>query len=528
MWLASAAGLLLAAPRPIWVHGSLAEVYSLSLAIGVAIVWVTLDLKEEWSDRKAFALALLGGLGVAHHRLLAVLLPVIGLYLLAPLWKRLKRGGWRWLAGSIGLFLAGFLPYVDMPLRVWRGATWVYGRPDTWDGFWFLFLGTEYQDWQKPDFNLPAVAAAAGDVARFLSAELTLPGLAVIGAASIAALAARRTRPAATLFGGLLLSHLLFSILVHKAVFLGADMMMPLLTSVVLLALGLSLLPGRWQIPATAALLGWAAFLVVRNYPFVVGLTRDPAGVEYIERVEGLEAPPGAVVMAPWGWRYFALSYAHRVEGRMSQWDIVDHRATFAELAPATTGSIYTAADTLFLFGPDWWAQLLGSPLRITSAGPGMVALSGPGTGLAPAQGDDVGAGLVPAHMIGDGIALVGWEVRPADAVGRTDIVLYWAAMRTPSADYSTFVHATDQEAIASPGDLLAGNDYASPVYGWYPTTRWQTGEVVREDHVLDIPPDRPVRTIFAGMYSRDAAGNFIPLGQIALRRVGEEWLAEP
>jgi len=65
--------------------------------------------------------------------------------------------------------------------------------------------------------------------------------------------------------------------------------------------------------------------------------------------------------------------------------------------------------------------------------------------------------------------------------------------------------------------DLVAQSDFAAPVYGWYPTSEWQPGEVVREDHTLDLPADRSVRSIFVGMYSRNAGGGFDQLGRLRL-----------
>ena len=76
-WLAGALALAFALTRSAWMHGSIAEVYSFSLAITVAILWVALDLVEGWDGRKAWLLALLSGIGVAHHRLIAVALPAV-------------------------------------------------------------------------------------------------------------------------------------------------------------------------------------------------------------------------------------------------------------------------------------------------------------------------------------------------------------------------------------------------------------------------------------------------------------------
>lgn len=515
-WLAWGASLLIAVLRPIWIHGSIPEVYSLSMVLSVAILWVTLDLYECWSDHRGWLLAFLGGLGAAHHRLIAILLIPVGLYLLASAWR--SKNFWRWLALSVPLFLAGFLPYLDMPLRVWLGSTWNYGRPDTWDGFWFIFWGKEVAGLQKPNFNPAMLAAAIRDVFRLFRSELTLPGLCFGLAGSCAALVARRTRSVSMLLIGMILSYVLFATAFHGAVLIEADLMLPLAALVILSAAGLSLLPNRWTILAGLLLCGWSVLLTILNYPIIYQLTHDPISINYLQQVEKLEAPDEAVVMAPWGARFFALAYAQRVEGRMTQWNIVDHRANFKELAQATTGRIYMAFDTLYVFDADWWTAHLGAPLRITSVGPNLIALTAQPLETAPKH----------VLLIGDNLALVHWEVSPLNSEGQTDVILYWTAIGTPATDYSTYIHVTDLDEITSPDDLIAQNDSSAPVYGWYPTSRWQPNEVVREDHIVFLSPNRSMRTIFAGMYSRDAHGNFIQLGRIALRNVEGAWVAQP
>ena len=515
-WLACGAGCLLTVMRPIWVHGSIPEVYSLSMVIGVTMVWLGLDLHERWSDGKGWVLAFVAGLGVAHHRLMAILLLAVGLWLVPVAYRR--KGFWRWLALAIVSFVAGFLPYLDMPLRMWRGTTWHYGRPDTWDGFWSLFWGSEVAGLQKPDLTYAGLLTAAQRVYHILAEELTLPGLLVVVGAIGLAWATCRQRAVLLFMSVALASYLVFSVVLARAVLLEAVLMFPLLLLVVLLALGAAQLPVRWRAWCGIGLCLWGVVLGVRNYPFVTEVTHDPVSVEYVEQFVHLDAPTGAVVMAPWGNRFFALSYAQRVEGRWPTWNIVDHRADLAALASAADGRIYTAADTFHIFKVDWWAARLGTPLRLTSAGPGLVAVSAHPLDRATSAGVPIGAG----------IRLVRWEVMGPDVEGWMNVTLYWTAVRTPDGDYSTTVRITDREEITAPGDLLFHMDSANPVYGWYPTSRWQPNEVVREDYRARIPTDRFPRTAVVGMYSRDASGNFVDLGFVTLRKVDGEWVTQP
>ena len=63
--------------------------------------------------------------------------------------------------------------------------------------------------------------------------------------------------------------------------------------------------------------------------------------------------------------------------------------------------------------------------------------------------------------------------------------------------------------------DMIAQADSEHPVYGWYPTTKWNVGEIVREDYELTVPPGKILKLLSIGMYTRDAAGAFHNLGMV-------------
>jgi hypothetical protein len=512
IWLATGIGLLFAVIEPVWVHGVLAEVYSVSMALSVAVLYFTFDLRESWSDRRGWLLAFLEGASVAHHRLLALLLIPVGLYLL-PMALR-SRSFPRWLAIASLCFGAGFLPYLDIPLRIWLGSTWNYDQANTWQGFWRIFRGEEVARLQQPDLSIPALLSAAKDIYRVLVSELTWPGVVLIGLATVRGAWQRPTRSATRFVMALGGSYVLFTLFFRHAVLIQATLMSTLLALCILLGIGLSTLRSSWRNVAALICFGWAAWLAIGNWSFVTSLTRDLTAVDYAATVEQLEAPSGSLVMAPWGANYFALAYAQRVEGRMAQWRIVDHRADFHNLSASSCHRVYTHASTLYILGADWWAERLGSPLRIASAGPQMVMLTS----------EPLDAPTRVGIALGDGIVLTDWEIRP---IGREklNVVLYWSATHTPTADYCTFVHVSDQDTISKPEDLIAQSDYGMPVYGLYPTSRWVPNETIREDHLLQVPLERPPKTIVIGMYRRDVTGAFFRLGQVLLKYQDGMWL---
>jgi hypothetical protein len=498
------AALVVAVFEPMWVHGSLAEVYSLSLLLTVALIGLAIRLRERWSDAGGWLLAFLAGLGAAHHRLIAILLPAVGLYLLSTAWRSPKF--WRWLLVALVCFVAGFAPYLDLPWRVWRGSTWNYGQPQTWDGFWFIFWGSETGSQRVPILSAVELARSALIVLRELARLATLPGL-IAGLAAPAFLVWRRAfGPVVGLLLGGLVSYLAFAVVFRRAVLLAADLMPVLLMLALLLALGVCALPRGPRLVGIIGLFVWAGWLAYQNAPVVTGLTRDMRGVSVIEQVAQLPAPPGSVVMEPWGPAYFPLAYAERVDGKFPGWTIVDHRADLAALAEAT-GGVITNAATPYEFGLDWWASKLGKPLRVTSAAPGWIEFTA----------RPLPAPIGALQPLGAGIALERCLVAYRNQGHQLLVTVSWVATQTVLREYSSYAYVSDQDSITSPGDLVAQSDYAAPVYGWYPTSHWQPGEVVREDHTLDLPGDRAVRSIFVGMYSRNEAGSFDQLGRLRL-----------
>jgi hypothetical protein len=83
-------------------------------------------------------------------------------------------------------------------------------------------------------------------------------------------------------------------------------------------------------------------------------------------------------------------------------------------------------------------------------------------------------------------IALLGYDLDPPEpGPGSTlHLTLYWQAQAEMEQDYTVFVHLLDAE-----GRLVAQHD-GQPGEGSLPTSSWVEGEVIADEHPLDLDPD--------------------------------------
>ncbi len=95
-------------------------------------------------------------------------------------------------------------------------------------------------------------------------------------------------------------------------------------------------------------------------------------------------------------------------------------------------------------------------------------------------------------------INLIGYDLSPeADALRLT---LYWQVERTVDRDYTVFAQLLDES-----GQVVTQQD-AQPQGGAYPTSIWDEGEVVADEHLLPLPGDLPPGDyrLQVGMYLLD------------------------
>jgi len=83
---------------------------------------------------------------------------------------------------------------------------------------------------------------------------------------------------------------------------------------------------------------------------------------------------------------------------------------------------------------------------------------------------------------------LLGYDLSPqVPSAGETwEVTLYWKPLAPITKDYTVFIHLMSES-----GEKITQFD-GQPLEGDYPTHLWQTGESVKDTHLLALPADLP------------------------------------
>ena len=515
-----------------WLYASVAEVYAFGVFLALALLALALVVGERPGRRApVLALGLVFGLAVGHHRTLVALVPALALAVWPALpvaVGRTRRGrlptaqapgyvlapGWLVWLGAAALAFLALGVYAYLPLAAMSGSPWVYGRsPATWEGLIDAVIAREYAGQIAPPTALPEIAAALASRGAFLATEVTPAGLALGLIGLLGALAHPSTRRRAVVLavaaGGYWLAP------VGQHLLIGTHLLIMVASATLAVAWGLG--SAAWS--AGRPWLAWAGLglsVLVAGHAWrahradVVTYTRDPAGRRLIDAVAALDEP-SPVVVESWSPRYFALAYGKWATGELTATRLIDARADLAGVAAMSPMPpvLYTTPHMLYLAPPYRWSERLGTPIALESAGDGLVAIR---RTPRPTAGSVESRPRKPAEGPGPDVvvdtARAWWA-----ADGDIRLAVVWRAVRAPTADYDVFVHATDRPAVHSPDDILAQGDRTHPVYGFYPTTRWRSGEQVRDDYRIAIPDPLPggrrPTHIELGLYTVDAGGAF-------------------
>ncbi len=508
IWLSALMLVLFGMMRTVWIHSAISEIYSFSLIFLLLLLLIAL-----WRTpirHRIYWLAFIGGIGVFNHRALIMVAPA----LLYAAWGELSAAPQRIpriVIICLLLGLLGFLPYLYLPLRAWSGANWVYGDPGTWQGFLDQFLGREADRYVGLRDSWEALLANFNLVNNVLFTDATLPGvfIGIVGLLYGVTVKAYR-RAAITLLLSALFAYS-FHVLFYSDIL--SALILPILVSI---ACGW-LFAASWLLPTTRALSaiqefarlappllreasgrgGWGvrgAFIILsaitfivyaitQNQPFILSLTTDPRGVETIEQLR--TTPANTTLMIGWGTRYSAAGFGQEVMGLLPQVTLVDHNADLA--TAAQDGTLITPDYSFYTFPLSWWESRLGQRVYLDVIAPRLIRVRSAPTISETIESDSVIA------------------VEQSAECDFRDIYLdvTWQAQSTPTRDLSVFVYLLDAD-----GNIIAQGDQSAPVYGWYPLTLWQAGELVQD--IYPLPRLENAAQIRFGMYHQETDGSFV------------------
>lgn len=168
-----------------WRGAIMAEVYSLNAFIFAFTYWLALAWEEDPQDRWLFALGLVVGAGMVHHRTAFILLPTVALWVLVKTLSETERGrGWliillfRWVI----LLIAALIPLLSYLYLPWAahyrvGQTWLYANTADWNTFWFVVLTREWWGLVKMPGTLAAWGKALYALFRQQSDQIMTAGV---------------------------------------------------------------------------------------------------------------------------------------------------------------------------------------------------------------------------------------------------------------------------------------------------------------------------------------------------------------
>jgi hypothetical protein len=501
--LAGIAAIVFGLSTSMWMDASIAEIHTLTMALTLATLVCAVRFGRTGGRRKALWLAFLAGQMVAHQPATALLLPALALLSL-PQWRTVRQE----LAPGGFLALLGPLTYLYLPLRVIQGADWVFGTPNTLDGFRVLVLDSKSYITVLPA-TLTGWLVQAERVLGLLDRDLPIVLLA-LGLLGLVWLARSGSRREALSLWLVAIPYVAICLIIWEDRVSDA-LLAAKLPVVAMAAVGLAILAAsigrRWPLLRPALVVAGLAVvlgLYQDHRPAVLAVTRDGAAEMTIRLVEQI-APASdggtTTVLALWGVDNWALMYAqayqHRLPGLSIVSDNVDLNAILNSGSP-----LLTFSRTFYMRPLDWWVEEFGR-VSLQSYAPGIVSIARPST-LPPAgpQGDALFA-------LGNGVSVR--EVRLSWQTPDTLLLeVLWQAQSANLHDYSVAVHLVAHDPPAGPGDILAQEDRTHPVDGWYPVSRWTVGQTVRDHYVLKVPAGSLPQAVRLGMYTLSSTGEFL------------------
>ncbi len=475
---------------PVWVSQATgAEVYTLHNALVAAILAITIGINQTLdqgeptaqTDRRVLGIALLFGLGLAHHRTIILMAPPILLYLLwsAPTLLRPRRVWWLWAGALVGPLLL----YLYLPLRAAAGVRDLNGSYDsTWRGFWDHVLARAYTDFFAS--NPLDAGLSAADWLALVVAQMGWLGLA-LALLGLVWLVDRTGRPARAwwLILAVLLVNLAFALLYRVP-----DPEVFLLPALLALAIfaggGVGLIARLLPNPAVNAPLQTALILLLVWLPLGRVPAVDHSGNwrahDRARRMAQADFPPGSVVLGIEG-EMTALRYMQVAEGLallaipQTADDPAQRRAALAEQLAAgapvyLTRELEGIAET-YNFSGD--ADLVRVRPRGTAPRPTLPTSA-------------------PPTPVGDSVQILNHSLTTLTglATPAIELALDWQVVAPTDQVLKLSLRLADATgaAITWPDGTPAVEDHF-PLRHVALTPTWPIGEIVHDVHTIYLPP---------------------------------------
>ena len=174
----------------------------------------------------------------------------------------------------------------------------------------------------------------------------------------------------------------------------------------------------------------------------------------------------------------------------------------FGATPARTAGGFISLLSLVLWLALVWWRAHDQRSLLVTSIGVAALAvalaLNGLGLGQRTSTPTPVQA------SIEDVAVLLAAETETLPEQQAVAVTLTWLALRDAGQDYKVFVH------LLGPDGAVIGQHDGDPVGGFTPVTRWRSGEIIRDLHIVPLPPDLPPGdyALRAGLYQLEPLRN--------------------
>jgi hypothetical protein len=523
--IAIVASITFAVTPTLWSQAIIAEVYGLHTFFVVLIFYLLLQWGELRQPRYLLFSALAFGLSLTHHSTTVLLAPAILAYIVLVDWRVFL--DWRLLLRCLVLLLAPLFLYLYIPLRAPHTP---YLRLPLTEGRDLVLYENTLPN--LLDFVMGGPFSGAVDFSVDLGERLTMTWnllrnevswsgviLALVGmlglATGIPRVAAaredaangtpRRRLAVLALTGLTYLASVAFNL-----VYTIGDIFVMYIPSYLMVILWIAVAAGmvaslarRSRVARVGLVLLFLALplgLVLSNASALDQSDNTAARTQW-EALLAEPLPPNAILISNDRNEIMPMWYFQYVDGT---------RPDLLGLFPQVTPDYPTVGKVIDL------ALSTGRPVYLIKEMPGIEIkvdvepegllwrVRGPAASTEPES--------VRNDVLGDAVALVGYGLSPLTPLpgDAMQVSLIWEALRRLDAVYHSYVHLLDAS-----GERVAQSD-RQPGGVYYPTTVWQPGERLRDEHLLKIPADTPpgVYRIVVGMYAFSVDGALQPLGE--------------